>query len=213
MAKLNFGIFGPLSGKLGALVGGTWKGIPYIKKVADYRKGRPRTPAQLANEAKFKYVNDWLIPFHPFVSIGFENLAMKSTAVSVAFSKIYNTVFSGIAPDLIVDYSQMVISAGPLTVLGDPEIVFTSQDTIQVTWKKNSGKGSHFDDQVMVALYSPKFKSIDGFIGTVNRSAEQYSYTIGQELIDTPLHAYIGVASLNRKQISNSQYLGELMPL
>ncbi|MBB5439649.1 hypothetical protein HDC92_003345 [Pedobacter sp. AK017] len=32
MAKLKKAIFGPLSGKLGAIVGATWMGIPYIRQ-------------------------------------------------------------------------------------------------------------------------------------------------------------------------------------
>ena len=35
MAKLKQGIFGPISGKLGNLVGSTWLGIPYLKKTTD----------------------------------------------------------------------------------------------------------------------------------------------------------------------------------
>jgi hypothetical protein len=32
MAKLKKGIFGPISGKLGPVVGGTWNGIPSLGK-------------------------------------------------------------------------------------------------------------------------------------------------------------------------------------
>jgi hypothetical protein len=35
MAIIRKGILGPLSGKLGPIIGAIWKGIPYIKKVTE----------------------------------------------------------------------------------------------------------------------------------------------------------------------------------
>ncbi len=114
MAKIKKGILGPLSGKLGPIIGGTWKGIPYIRENKAHAGKKTRSAAQLANEAKFKFVNDWLVPFQPYLSVGFENLAVRKTAIAAAFSANYKTVFSGVSPNIEVAYDQLQISTGKL---------------------------------------------------------------------------------------------------
>lgn|GEM_PF-2344017 len=54
MAKLKKGILGPISGKLGPVTGGTWKGIPYLRISPDPARTKDRSRAQLANQEKFK---------------------------------------------------------------------------------------------------------------------------------------------------------------
>jgi len=214
MARINKGIFGPVSGRLGPVVGSTWKGIPYLREVSRKRKKkRPRTPGQLANEAKFKYVNDWLVPFHPFLSIGFQNLAVQKTAIAAALSANYKTAFIGTFPDIDIAYENLIISAGPLAPLGNPHAAFSSVDTVELTWTQNYHPGVVYNDQVMLVLYSEQLKYADGFVGGVNRAAQQYSFKINAKLPGQVLHAYISVTSLDRKQIANSIYLGKINPL
>jgi hypothetical protein len=71
MAKINKGIFGPLTGKIGSFIGSTWLGIPYLKKAPVKDKNSKRSAAQIANSQKFGYVSRWLVPFHPFITVGF----------------------------------------------------------------------------------------------------------------------------------------------
>lgn len=212
MAKLKFGIFGPISGKIGPIVGGTWKGIPYIREAGE-KRNLPRTPAQLANEAKFKYVNDWLVPFHPFFTIGFQNLAIQKTAIAAALSANYKTVFIGSFPDIDIIYNKLIISSGSLSPLGNPQAVFTSADTIELNWEQNYHPGAVYNDQVMMVIYSETLRYADGFVGAVNRAAEQYSFKISPKLLGQPLHVYISVTSLDRKQIADSIYIGKINPL
>ncbi|MHA4896267.1 DUF6266 family protein [Pedobacter sp. PWIIR3] len=212
MAKLRSGIFGPISGKLGNLVGGVWKGIPYIKENKPRENKRERSPARLANEEKFRFVNNWLVPFHPFISVGYLNMAASQTTVSAAFSQVYNTVFSGTFPNLVIDHSKMMISLGKLPMVLEPAVTFVTPDIISVTWKKNTRKGTKYNDQIMVVLYDRDQQIADGFVGGVNRSAEACSYKFNDYLIGKPLDIYIGIASFNRSAISNSQYLGRLNP-
>lgn len=212
MAKLKFGILGPISGKLGPVIGGTWKGIHYLREVGEKRH-QPRSPAQLANEAKFKYVNDWLVPFHPFLTIGFQNLAIQKTAIAAALSANYKTAFIVSGADIDIIYDKLIISSGPLAPLGNPHAAFSSADTVELTWAQNYQPGVVYNDQVMLVLYSEELKYADGFVGAVNRAAQQYNFNINAKLLGQALHAYISVSSLDRKQIANSIYLGKINPL
>ena len=211
MAKLKQGIFGPITGKLGSLVGSSWMGIPYIKKTPRIDKNRKRTPAQIANNEKFAYVNDWMVPFHTFILVGFSNLASSKTALGACLSAIYKTVFTDVMPNLIIDHSKMQISSG--TLRGLDHLKITSLDgNIYMSWKDEPGK-SRYDEQVMLALYSEELHETDGFIGNVNRSANGFTFPLQPEMIGKDLHIYVAVVSPNRKKSSNTSYLGKIKTL
>ncbi|TDO23747.1 DUF6266 family protein [Pedobacter duraquae] len=57
MAKLTRGILGPLTGKLGNLVGQSWKKIHYVKP-APKKSTKPKTAGRLNNEAKFSFFSN-----------------------------------------------------------------------------------------------------------------------------------------------------------
>jgi hypothetical protein len=54
MAKALSGIMGPVSGKIGGIVGSRWKAIPYFR--AHVKPGASNTDLQVAQRARFAYV-------------------------------------------------------------------------------------------------------------------------------------------------------------
>ena len=89
MAKIKKGILGAVSGKIGPVIGGTWKGIPFIRPVPRTIK-KSNTPAQIESRQKPRFMNELLVPFHPHVSIGFMHHADQKTEISAAFSENYH---------------------------------------------------------------------------------------------------------------------------
>lgn len=211
MAKLKNGIFGAISGKLGPLVGGIWNGIPYLRerpKQGEIKK--VRTAAQIANEAKFKFGNNWLVPFHPFVSVGFHNYAIGKTAIAAAFSANYLQVISGSYPNFVVDYTRVIISKGKLPQLEEPLMSLSAPDMLEISWLPNTGAGTSYNDQLMLALYSPDLQVADGFIGSASRADKQYSFRFNPQLVGVPLEVYLSVVSLDRKKVADSIYMGRI---
>jgi len=212
MAKINKGIFGPLTGKIGNFIASTWLGIPYLKKAPVKDKNPKRSTAQIANSQKFGYVSQWLVPFHPFITVGFSTLAIRKTAISAALSSIYNSVFTGAMPDMKIDYSKMEISKGTLRGLSNVSIICLENNTMNIKWEENSGPAARFNDQLIVVFYSEKFEMTDGLIGNVNRADKKHMFRLDETLIGQPLHAYIAVISYNRKKASNTTYVGLIQP-
>lgn len=212
MAKINKGIFGALTGKIGNFIGSSWLGIPYLKKAPEKKKKLKRSPAQKANSQKFGYISQWIVPFHPFITIGFSSLAIRKTAISAAISSIYNTVFTGTMPDLKTDYSKMEISKGPLRSVSNAVIKCLENNLIQITWEENPGPTARFNDQLILALYSETEEMTDGVVGNVNRADKTHVFCISETLIGQPLHAYLALTSYDRKKASNTTYLGLIQP-
>ncbi|TKC62501.1 hypothetical protein FBD94_09820 [Pedobacter hiemivivus] len=213
MAKLKYGIFGPISGKIGPIVGATWMGVPYIRKAPEIKAiPDPRSTKQIANEQKMKFTNILLAPFHHYMSIGFQNLAIRKTAISAAYSVNFHQAITGVHPDLGVDYSKMVMSVGVLPGIMDPVITLIAPDTIELTWQKNTNPKASHDDQLMLVLYCPELKIADGFSGGKQRALMHCRFQFNPHLKGKILEVYLGVTSFNRKKIANSIYLGRIEP-
>ena len=214
MARLSSGIFGPIHGKLGSVVGAVWKQTPYLRTIpSEKTEGLKATPAQIACREKFKFVQEWLVPFHPYVTIGFKNYAKDKTEINAAFSKNYREATVGVYPDLSIDYTKVILSKGRLPQLNQIKAEVTSSNSINLTWERNYNDDSCFDDQLMLIAYNRELKIVDGFVGGCNRCDLKCEHSLDPKLIGKSLDIYVSVISLNGKRISDSKYLGKLDPL
>jgi len=210
MAKLTSGIFGPISGKVGGLVGASWKNISYIR-AKPQKTTKPPTEAQIANRGKFRFLQELLVPFYPYLTIGFKNMARGKTEINVAFSENSTQSIMGTYPNLSVDYARFRLSKGTLPPLISVQATLAGADLMKVTWLPNS-MGT-FDDQVMLVMYSPELKIADGFVGGVKRRDKECTFRFNPKLIGKPLEVYMSVIALNGARVSNSEYLGRINPL
>jgi len=89
MAKISKGILGGLSGKVGNVIGGSWKGIDYLR-IKPNRVANPRTEGQVNQRNKFTASLEYLQPNREFVNVGYKNFANKKTAFNAAMSFVLN---------------------------------------------------------------------------------------------------------------------------
>ncbi|SMC78727.1 DUF6266 family protein [Pedobacter nyackensis] len=211
MAIIRNGILGPVSGKLGSVVFVQTKGGNFVRQAPKKKpKGSPRSPAQTANQQKMKFFNEFLTPFYPFFTVGFQNLPPGKTALSIGYSVNYHRVFTGEYPKLGVDCSKVVISEGTLPQLNEPEMKLIADDILELTWQQNTNPKASFDDQVMLVVYSPELKIADGFTGGAKRTSRQCLFRFDRRLVGKQLEVYVGVTSMNRKKVADSVYLGRI---
>lgn len=215
MARLPKGVFGPFSGKVGPVVGVIMNGKAYVrsapkKKKKRKKKGKPIS--QLSNEGKFKFVNRWMVPFHPYIMVGFGNLPKGSLPVSSALSINYGQVVIGDYPDFGIDPAKVVLSVGRLPELDQPVLKLVAPDTLELSWQQDDDLKALFNDQITLVVYSYEQAMTDGFIGGVKRASRKCSFQFDELLIGKELDVYVLLTSLDRKRISNSVYLGRITP-
>lgn len=92
MAKFNDGINGPFKGKVGTVVGVTWKGIHCMRSLPKERTSAP-TKAQQANRKKWTLSQSWLQPITEFVRIGWKGYSQKSERFIAAKSHLMKNAF------------------------------------------------------------------------------------------------------------------------
>jgi len=214
MARLSSGILGPIHGKLGSVVGAKWKQTAYLRTMPVDRKDSKRaTVKQIACREKFKFVQEWLVPFYPYVTVGFRNYAKDKTEINSAFSKNYHLATMGVYPDLSIDYTKVILSRGHLPRLYAVQHQLVAPDMLSLTWQQNRNDDSSYDDQVMLVVYSRELKMVDGFIGGRSRTELKCDFRLNPKLVGRSLDVYVSVISLNGKKVADSEYLGRLAPL
>lgn len=210
MAKIRKGILGPVSGKIGPVVGATWKGIPYVRTKPKKKKKKQRSTAQIAAQEKLKLMNNILVPFHAYITVGFAHEAEAQTEISAAFSANYHTMISGTYPELEVDYSKLALSVGKLPMVNDIHMELQTPEILKLTWKDDIIKNTGFDDQLMLVAYSRELDMAYGFTGGVNRAQKQCVVQIVEPFVGKNLDVYLSMTSFNRKAVANSIYLGKI---
>ncbi|MEJ7558396.1 MAG: DUF6266 family protein [Pedobacter sp.] len=207
MAKIRKGILGPVSGTLGPIVGGTWKGIPYIKMIS--QKKPKSSPGQIAARKKLVFINDFLVPFHSYLTVGFANHAEQRTEISAALSINYYDAFPWKEAEIEVDLSKFSISKGTLPTLNSLRVIH-SAEAIDFNWESTSKGHASLSDQVMLVAYCPKLHETFGCIGGATRAQKHWQLVIDTELAGRLVHIYVSVASVNRKFVADSIYWGSL---
>ena len=141
MGKISQGVLGGFSGKVGNVVGGTWKGIDYMR-IKPANVSNPRTEGQVDQRSKFSTVLRFLQPMTDFLRVGFKLYANKMTQFNAAMSYNLNNAITGAYPNFTIDYANALVTRGNLTVAAGGAASSPSAGDVEVTWTNNSGSGS-----------------------------------------------------------------------
>ncbi len=206
MGKINQGILGGLSGKVGNIIGGSWKGIDYIR-IKPSSVANPRTVGQVNQRNKFTAALEFLQPNKDFINIGYKSLAIKKTAFNAAMSEILANAITGVAPNFTVDFENALLSKGTLPGVLDAGASFTTPGQVVFSWTDNStGINANETDKAMLLVYNPlKKESVTNLVGST-RLDEGFSLAVPANYAGDLLHTYIAFISIDGK-VSNSSYI------
>ena len=111
MGKISQGILGGVSGKVGNVIGGSWKGIDYLR-IKPSSVANPRTEGQVTQRYKFTAALEFLQPSRDFIKVGFKNFANGMTEFNYAMSYILANAVTGDGISASVDYTNALVSKG-----------------------------------------------------------------------------------------------------
>ena len=154
MGKIKQGILGGFSGKVGSVIGGTWKGISYMRGIAP-SVSNPQTDPQLAQRQRFSVTMSFLQPLALFLKTGFKNYAVKMTGINAAMGYNIHSAISGVYPTLAIDYPSALVSRGSLPAAQNSAVASTVASTVHFTWDNNSGEvGADAADKTLLVVYN-----------------------------------------------------------
>lgn len=211
MATQKFGPFGPFSGKLGKVIGYVDKnGRQQLRTIGEHIFENPSDQLK-ETWAKTSLASKFLKPVTEYISMGFaaEAKSRKMTAYNLA-SSFTRKAITGNYPNLWIDYSKILFSAGNMPVVQNPEVIAV-EDGLMFTWDTaNLEVGTRKSDLVMLMAYLPDSGKAY-YLRSGAKRIQGYEHLIlpfipaGQKV-----ETYISFNSEDHKDICNSIYTGEI---
>ncbi len=228
MARLKNGIFGPLVGRLGNIVGYVrlGKALARMRPVKKKKRDQKRSPAQKAASNAFAVVSSFVTPINEFINVGFKLDIIGTGRIPRNAAMSYNSVaVTGEYPDQKFDYTKGVVSAGKLLVPTNPRAELheynpvTRCASLKFSWDVNPNWESvRKRDQVMLLVYFPESRDISYTLSGARRVEGSdilplsVEFRTGRSTVrETYAETYMAFISDNRESISNSVYTGRII--
>ena len=210
MGTIKQGILGGFSGKVGTVIGGSWKGIDYMRSKAS-SISNPKTGAQLDQRARFGTALKFLKPLTAFLRVGFKNYAVKMTAFNSAMSYNLNNALIGAYPNYSIDYESALVAHGILPGALNPQVQSTSLGHVDFTWQDNFEESTAMaSDTVLLVVYNPAKQRAVTVIGGNERSSGAQSVTVPATFAADEVQCYIAFQNANQSVLSDSIYVGSV---
>jgi hypothetical protein len=202
MSEFISSTFGKISGRHGTAVAMKFKktGKTYLRlhSVAS----DPKTPKQLAQRAKFGFVNKEMNCMRNLFKITFG----ENNGVNHGISRAFEAV-TGEYPDYAIDFSKLVISEGGLNTSSFLNITKTVGTTLKFEWDTTVGYQGDDNDGVNIVLLNDQNR-----VGLLKQNIVLRS--VGTVDIELPaiwagqsVHCWIYFSSPDEIMNSNSQFI------
>jgi|SRR5690606_12187671 len=211
MAKFTSGINGPFTGKVGTVVGCTWKGIPYMRALPKKRTGKV-SDAEMANRKRFAQAQAWLKPLTPFLRTGFKNYSPTSEGFVAAKSYLLKNAIEAIDSDFRIIPEKMKLSVGELPLPAETAAIFNiANGSIDFTWRAEKMVDTSMQDQAMLMAYCVELgRAIFITTGAFRKSGHD-ELMLPNSFAGKQVEVYIAFVAADRSRQSDSIYLGSIL--
>lgn len=211
MGTYNKGILGAFSGKVGPVVGASWRGKDVLRSLP--RKGnRVATATQLLQREKFTLVTEFLNPINSVVGRYFGNNNGDKTRRNQAMSYLLKEAVTYVEPNLIWEFNKVQISRGDLLGLNVASATAGTGHSVDINWTDNSGQGdAESTDKLVVVLYEETTKTTVHALNAGSRSQETGNVIVPAFLTGLTVQVWATFASTDDKLYATSQYLGTVV--
>lgn len=206
MAVLKNGPNGGFSGKVGSVIGSSWKEVEYIRGLPNFRTSAPKAN-EVKNRKRFALTQDWLMELREFFTLGLMSYSGRMTAYNAVLSLNKNAIhFDG--EKLSIDYPSLILSHGNLPMVENP-VLTLSPGVINLKWEVRKAKYARDDDEVLFTCYSAAIKRAFFSCGQIYRSSLRLEMEVPGDFAGKTVEVYFAFCSRDRKRASMSRYLGQ----
>lgn len=184
MGTYSQGLLGGFSGKVGPIVGATWRGKQVVRTTPKKSK-KPPTESQALQRLKFATAVGFLHPIKPLLLQTFKEYTTDTSGYDRAMSYHLKEALLPTPEGVTILYQKVLISMGDLRGLENPVLTVLPQASLQFSWANNSQQAAaHANDLLLVVAYLPTLQVYEVFKGITTREA-------GEAVLQLPLE-YLG---------------------
>ena len=210
MAKYEKGILGPFNGKIGPVVGSSWKGIDIMKSKSK-RSGKPPTQAQLVQQSRFSLGAGFINGISSLLKNSFKAVSGAMSEVNSALKYHLENAITGTYPAFTLDYVQVLVSKGQLLNVVNPLTAAIAGGNVQFNWTDNSGIAmADATDRCVLVAYCPALKKFVFNSAGPGRNAGTASLDASAFNGQT-VHTWIGFMSADGREAATSIYTGQVV--
>ena len=210
MARITKGILGGFSGKVGTVVGASWRGQDIIRSTPK-PGSRRATGKQALQQLKFRLVIGFLKPLSGIQSRYFGSASGSKSRVNLAVSYTISEAVGVVAdvPELV--YSKVLITKGELAGFQNGAAAAKAGNLITLTWQDNSAQdNASATDRAGIVCYSEALGTFEIFESVAARSALSAEVTLPDYHLRKEVHVWAYFSNTGETSASNSAYLGTL---
>ena len=209
MGTIKKGILGGFSGKVGTVVGGSWKGIAYMRSLPQKVKN-PRTEGQVSQRSKFALTMHYLKPMTAFLRTGWKLYAHRQSPINAAMSYALANAVAGAYPNYEIDPSMILVSRGSLAPAVNAN-ANNSGGSIDIAWDDNSSVSNAKEtDKALVSIVNPTKGEAVTITAGEERMTGYQNIAIPADWSGSEVYVYLGFISEDGKEVANSMYLGAI---
>jgi len=203
MGKIKQNLFGGFSGKVGPIVGGTWKSVNYIRAKAA-KVSNPRTEKQQNQRGKFAIAFNFLKSIAPFIRIGYQTYAQEKTPFNAAMSYMLKKAIKSDETGAIIDFKRVMVSTGSLMPVFEGKATKKNCNML-FDWVDNSGMGNaETSDVAMLLVYNKdKETAVYNTIAAI-RSDAHAELALPENWDDDELFPYLSFINAEGDSVANS---------
>ncbi|MFP5082054.1 DUF6266 family protein [Pedobacter sp. JCM 36344] len=210
MGILKNGLNGPVKGRVGKIVYYELNGQNVSRSIGVIPENW--TIPQLSVRMKTSISSKLLKHLKAFFNVGF-SIEIKGTTqntFNMAVGINSQKMMTGVYPNFNVDFSKLVLSRGLLNPGADLQASVT-EEVISFTWAATpTMQWPESTDLVMMIAYFPEKERSLVTIGGNARNTGADQLTLPPSLKGLRAETYIAFVAADRKQVSDSTYLGSL---
>ncbi len=210
MATYKNGISGAFSGKLGPVVGSSFRGLNVMRAKPRKTTKKP-TAAQLEQRARFAAVNYFLSPANSILSQYFgEPEGNKSRCHLATSHHLHNAVhWDGTKAHIL--YQKALFAKGDLLGFKNLIGIALPATQLQLTWENSTEGNALATDELMVLAIAPSFDCYELFSEVSTRSTGSATLSLPPFLSGNHVHCWAFAVSAEGRLNSTSVYLGNFV--
>jgi hypothetical protein len=197
-------------GKLGNVVIYNSRGQT-IMRTRPFNVKKTSTPKQLNNRMKFSVLCKLGKLLRTYINKGFTGIPIKMTVDNSFFKENFNLAFTGAYPDLLIDYSRLIVAKGLLSGAKEGMISAVVGRIINITWTNNSDQKNAESSDIAMALFINQTKNAV-LQDTNSRTRADCSllFAVPETWIGDLVHVYLSFKNATGETSSNSIFLGSM---
>lgn len=211
MGTYNKGILGPFSGKVGTVVGASWRGKDVLRSLPR-KTGRIPTETQLLQRLLFTTVSEFLTPIGAVISRYYGNNNGDKTRMNQAMSYHMKEAVVYNDPNFDMMYNKVQISKGDLLGVQNPTVAAIGANGLKYEWEDNSGQGSAKPtDNLVVVIYEPISGQFYYLLNAATRVNAAITITLPAFFTGLDVQSWITFAAVDEKSYATSVYMGSVV--